>query len=119
MTEEQFQQQCFLHAWNHPSKFFRHRIFTIHNNAKDARQGLKLKSMGVLAGVPDMCILLNDRKVIWIELKKDDKQKLSDAQRKLHPIWIKDFNHKIIVINNFEDFEWVINNILKENGVTI
>lgn len=83
MTEEQFQQQCFLHAWNHESKFFRYRIFTIHNNAKDARQGLKLKSMGVLAGVPDMCILLNDRKVIWIELKKDYKQKLSDAQKKI------------------------------------
>ena len=119
MTEEQFQQQCFLHAWNHPSKFFRYRIFTIHNNAKDARQGLKLKSMGVLAGVPDMCILLNDMKVIWIELKKDDKQKLTDAQKKLHPIWIKDFNHTVTVINKFDEFQHLINEILKVHGTTI
>lgn len=115
MTEEQFQQQCFLHAWNHESKFFRYRIFTIHNNAKDARQGLKLKSMGVLAGVPDMCILLNDRKVIWIELKKDYKQKLSDAQKKLHPIW-ELFNHPVHVINTFEGFEVLIKDILKKYG---
>lgn len=119
MTEEQFQQQCFLHAWNHRSKFFRHRIFTIHNNAKNARQGLKLKSMGVLAGVPDMCIVLNDMKVIWIELKKDDKQKLSDAQKKLHEIWELDFNHQIYVINCFDTFQHLIKLILKEHGVTI
>lgn len=118
MTEEQFQQQCFLHAWNHPSKFFRYRIFTIHNNAKDARQGLKLKSMGVLSGVPDMCILLNDRKVIWIELKKDDKQTLSPSQKKLHPIW-EEFNHPVFVINKFDDFELLINEILKVYGTTI
>lgn len=116
MTEEQFQQQCFLYAWNHPSLFFRYRIFTIHNNAKDARQGLKLKSMGVLAGVPDMCILLNDRKVIWIELKKDDKQKLSDAQKKLHEIWELDFSHQIYVINTFDTFVHLIELILKEYG---
>lgn len=118
MTEEQFQQQCFLHAWNHPSLFFRYRIFTIHNNAKDARQGLKLKSMGVLAGVPDMCIILNDRKVIWIELKKDDKQKLSDAQKKLHSIWGK-FNHPVHVINDFEKFKNLISEIIKLYGTTI
>lgn len=119
MTEEQFQQQCFIHAWNHESKFFRHRIFTIHNNAKDARQGLKLKSMGVLAGVPDMCIVLNYMQVIWIELKKDDKQKLTDAQKKLHGIWQLDFSHQIYVINTFEDFEVLIKIILKKYGTSI
>ena len=112
MTEEQFQQQCFLHAWNHPSKFFRYRIFTIHNNAKNKRQGKKLQSMGVLAGVPDMCILLNDRKVIWVELKKDDKQTLSPSQKKLHPIWEK-FNHHVNVVNDFEMFKNIISDILK------
>ena len=117
MTEEQFQQKCYVYAWNHESLFFRNRIFTIHNNAKNARQGLKLKSIGVLAGVPDMCIVLNDEKVIWIELKKDDKQKLSLSQNKLHLIW-KMFNHKIYVINNFDDFIILINTILKEYGGT-
>lgn len=118
MTEEQFQQQCFMYAWNHESNFFKYRIFTIHNNAKDARQGVKLKSMGVLAGVPDMCIILNDMKVIWIELKKDEKQKLSDAQKKLHPIW-EEFNHHINVVNDFEMFKRIISDILKLYGATI
>ena len=68
------------------------RLFHIPNGGwRDKRTAGKLKATGVKKGVPDICLpikrgLFNG---LWIELKKDDKQKVSDEQKE----WI-DFLRK-------------------------
>lgn len=41
-----------------------------NGGARSQREGGKLKLMGVLAGVPDLCVLLHD-KIFFIELKAE------------------------------------------------
>jgi hypothetical protein len=40
----------------------------------------RFKRMGVMAGIPDLCIVLDCGRVMWIEMKKVGKGKLSDVQ---------------------------------------
>lgn len=53
--------------------------------------GKKLKKMGVIAGVPDLILILNDGKTIWVELKTD-KGKQSDSQ--------KEFENRLITLKH-------------------
>lgn len=49
---------------------------------RDAREGARLKGMGVKAGVPDI-LIVKDGRADWIELKADTGR-VSPAQRDMH-----------------------------------
>lgn len=61
-------------------------IFHIPNGgSRDAREASNLKIQGVLAGVPDLCIVLPFAQVIWVEMKaRDGKVSLSQADLHTH-----------------------------------
>lgn len=45
-------------------------VFHVPNGgSRDAREASNLKVQGVLAGVPDLCIVLPGGKIVWIEMK--------------------------------------------------
>lgn len=59
-------------------------IFHIPNGgARDAREAANLKVQGVLAGVPDLCLVLPCGETTWIEMKAKDG-KVSKLQVDLH-----------------------------------
>lgn len=64
-------------------RYFENRAFVFHvaNERKTSYvTGARLKKMGVVAGVPDYCILLKGGLVAFIEFKRDAKCKLSKSQ---------------------------------------
>lgn len=80
--QEEYQIQIaivrLLEMWCPPNIFWFHPF----NKAKDAREGVIAKRMGMVAGVPDL-IFFRDSAAFCIELKTVDG-KLSDAQKKAH-----------------------------------
>ena len=70
---------------NHNYPELRQMYFHIANeSATSAAMRIKLHSMGVLAGVPDFCILLP---YVWFLELKYGNGKLSDKQKHLHQLW--------------------------------
>lgn len=61
-------------------------IFHIANGgSRDAREASNLKVQGVLAGVPDLCIVLPFNQIIWVEMKaKGGKVSLSQTDLHAH-----------------------------------
>ena len=82
-TEDQFSSAVNMYV-SHNYESLRHFYFHIANENKDEVSRRKGFSMGVLAGVPDFLFL--KPKHWWLELKMRDGR-LSEAQKKLHPIW--------------------------------
>ena len=76
---------CLRRYWSQIAD--RHRcpvIFHIANGgSRDAREASNLKVQGVLAGVPDLCIVMPFNQVIWIEMKAKSG-KVSISQTDLH-----------------------------------
>lgn len=70
--------------WNLLPDEYRPVIFHIPNGgARDAREAANLKVQGVLAGVPDLGIVLPCGEMTWIEMKAKDG-KVSKLQVDLH-----------------------------------
>lgn len=55
--------------FNHNYPAYRGRLIAINNNSQNAIKATQNTSMGVKKGVSDLCFLLEDGKVLWIELK--------------------------------------------------
>lgn len=107
MTEIQLQAMCWQHAWNHASGKLRHRIFAINNNANGSViNAMQKKASGLVAGIPDMCIICDDQKVIWIEFKSE-KGKLSEQQIKIHKKFIE-AKHIVYVVSSFHEFTSIL-----------
>ena len=69
-TEARIQQECFQWHWNtYPND--RKRLFLIHNTPKNAIDGARLRSMGLLAGVSDMIFLRQNQPPLCIEFKTE------------------------------------------------
>lgn len=67
MTHEQLIAACFQWHWNtFPEE--RRMLYAVNNNSEDARQGNKMKSLGVVAGVLDFCYIL-PKAVVWMDAK--------------------------------------------------
>mgnify|MGYP003650245529 CR=1 FL=1 len=80
MTESRIQGELFQWHWNtYPNE--RGRFFLIHNNPKNAIDGNRLKAIGMVAGVADMCFLGSNGNVAFLELKTD-KGVQSDVQKR-------------------------------------
>lgn len=79
MATEHEEQAGFV-KWfreNYPSLM----IFAIPNGDKrHISVAKRLKTEGVLKGIPDLQIVLPDEKVLWVEMKKEDG-KLSQSQK--------------------------------------
>lgn len=104
-NEKQLQAYCWQWAWNtYPQ--LRYRLFQVHNNTSNIVEAMQKKASGLVAGVPDMCLLLPSGKVVWIEFKFGENG-LSDKQKKLHSSW-KEINHIIIVIRSISVFKMTI-----------
>lgn len=77
ISEDQLQAQCFQWHWN-SFPHLRGTLFHVNQKAKDAREGNRMKAMGVVAGVSDLCNLKQGT-VRWIEMKTEIGVQ-SDAQ---------------------------------------
>ena len=67
MTEDRLQQDCFIwHSNTYPNK--RGLLYHNFNNPRNAIQGAKLKTMGLVSGVADLT-LLHKSKTYFFELK--------------------------------------------------
>jgi len=94
MTEDRLQQDCFIwHSNTYPNK--RGLLYHNFNNPRNAIQGAKLKTMGLVSGVADLT-LLHKSKTYFFELKTT-----TGRQSKSQIIWeaqIKknEFYYKII-----------------------
>jgi len=84
--EEKIQQEIILKMWNEYPET-RLCLFHVPNGGyRNALEGAKLKAMGVISGVPDLCLCWGG-KSHWIELKAGDAGRLSTAQINLHKKW--------------------------------
>lgn len=83
MNEDQFQAATYIYI-NNNYPMLRQLIFHVPNEgAKDMKQGAKLKSMGVIAGVPDLICM---SPVFGLELKMPNGR-LSPAQKDMIKRW--------------------------------
>jgi hypothetical protein len=82
-NEDQFQAATYLYINNNYPKL-RKLIFHVPNEgARSKQEAMKLKSMGVLAGVPDLILL---KPLCGIELKMPNGV-VSASQKDIHTIW--------------------------------
>jgi len=61
----------------------------------------RLKAEGVVSGIPDLCILLEE-KTIWIEMKKAKGGRVSKVQKEIHTK-MQSLKHEVYVCNGFEE----------------
>jgi len=56
-------------------------VFAIPNGGlRDKVTSTRLKEEGAVSGIPDLLIVLDDGKSLWVEMKRREGGKLSDAQ---------------------------------------
>jgi len=88
--------------WAPMPEEFRPIIFAVPNGgARDAREGANLKVQGVLAGVPDLIMLIPLGVTCLIEMKARDGT-ISKPQHELHP-HIEALGHTLIVAYSAEE----------------
>ena len=104
---EEAREQCRLVAglrkcWKDLPDTERLIVFAIPNGGKrNAMEGANLKAQGVKAGIPDLCIILPNKTVIWVEMKAKDGH-LSDAQEEMHK-HMNALRHDVITAYSAED----------------
>lgn len=101
-VEAILQSECFKWAWNNfPNT--RRMFFHIPNGGnRSLKEGMKFKAMGVVPGVPDMCLLHN--KTAYFFEFKSEQGKLSPEQIRWHEIARK-LGYEVFVVIDFEDFK--------------
>ena len=101
--ESKIQSECVKWLWNNYPET-RGLFFEINNNPRNAIDGSLRKSMGMIKGVADTCLLWNG-KAYFIEFK-DEKGKQSKSQE----IWqrtIEKQNFNYFIIRTFNEFKLV------------
>lgn len=74
-------------------------IFYINNGASHVSTGKRLKDMGAVAGIPDLCI---PEWNVWVEMKTKDGGCISQEQQRIH-IKLERIGHTVITGNGAED----------------
>lgn len=104
ITESRLQSECFLYHWNnYPHE--RKRLFMVHNNPKDKRDGAILKGMGMVKGVSDM-IYLKTLQVLFLEFKLPGQYQTPD-QVAFQSI-VEALGFKYIIVTSLEQFKLII-----------
>lgn len=82
-------------------------IFHIPNGgSRNALEASNLKTQGVLAGVPDLCLVLPKGDIFWIEMKADDGR-TSPFQQDLHRHFSQ-LGHRVITAYSAEEaLQWL------------
>lgn len=79
MTHEQLVSECFQWHWNSfPGE--RKMLFAVNNNSYNAREGVRNKAKGVVAGVLDFCYILPAYNTVAFLDGKVGRDKLSVEQ---------------------------------------
>jgi len=108
-TESKIQQDCFM--WFHNSfPLLRGLLFHIPNGGYRGRvTGNRLKSIGVVAGIPDFCFVYSGT-VHFFELKSESGV-TSRHQNAIHHIFSK-HGHPVRIIRTLDEFKIAINGIV-------
>jgi hypothetical protein len=68
VSESRLQSECYLHFHNnHPA--LRGRLFCVNNNPRNAIDGARLRSIGLIKGVSDMIYLRDNLPPLCLEFK--------------------------------------------------
>lgn len=107
-NEEQMQSESFIWFWNtYPEH--RQMLFHVQQQARNAVQGARFKSIGVVAGVSDM-ILVCLGMVVFIEFKmpdgKQSKEQVTFEQK------VTARGHMYIIIRSVNEFKALILRLL-------
>lgn len=110
-TEQNLQMNCVTwFNWQYPK--LRGLLFMNHNTPRNAIDGVKLKAMGLVAGVADMTFLHNN-KAYFIELKtKTGKQSPNQID------WQKTISNEGFqyhIIRSLDEFKDLISGIILNN----
>ena len=74
-----------------------HFIFHVPNGGKRSMtEAIRMKAEGVVAGIPDLCLVMPEGKMIWIELKRRKGGTVSKAQKEVHAR-LEALGHVVIV----------------------
>jgi hypothetical protein len=107
------QEQIGLVQWFR-LKFPNVLIYHIPNGGqRNIRTGIRFKSEGVVAGIPDLHI---PDWSLWIEMKRKDGGTVSYEQKKIHT-YLKGIGHTVIIGNGAEDASRKILEFLKERNL--
>ena len=96
--------------------WFRHNykellIFHIPNGEKrDVRTAMKLKKLGVVAGVPDLFIPSHQ---LWVEMKKVKGGVVSQAQKEMIA-YLESVGYTVLICKGFEEAKEKISEFLNE-----
>lgn len=100
LSEIQIQAEIFEWMWNF-QPHTRYNFFHVPNGGKrSVVEAMQLKAAGVVAGIPDMILILPNSQTVMFELK-DDTGKLSPAQIKVH----EQLNCPVYVVRSLEEFK--------------
>lgn len=78
-------------------------IFSIPNGEfRHKTVALRLKAEGLLSGIPDLCVITND-KLFWIEMKAE-KGRLSNSQKEVQKK-MQELNQEVYTCFSFEEFK--------------
>jgi len=74
-------------------RYLRRRGFFVYAipNHKEQRADI-----GAVAGMPDLQIVLEDKKVIWVEMKRQKGGRVSEAQKQVHAL-LEGLGHIVIL----------------------
>jgi hypothetical protein len=101
MSEDQLQSTCFQWHWNtYPEQ--RRTIFHINQKARNAIEGNRMKAMGVVPGVSDMCNLLPGT-VRWIEFKTETG--VQSREQKEFQSLVTRLGMEYVIVRTFEQFK--------------
>lgn len=90
-------------------------IFSIPNgDYRHQSIAVRLKAEGLLAGIPDLCILKAGGDILFVEMKKLQGGTVSKEQKKIHPIMEK-LGFKVIVCRGYEEAIKAIEAFMQDN----
>jgi hypothetical protein len=108
MTEDKLQSNCVQWARNtYPALRFFGVVHVPNGGTRHKAEVCKLRSMGVVAGFPDLIITPPSGKIFFIEMK-DGKKDQSKEQIECKQ-WMNDRGIEYYLIRDQESFEKLIN----------
>lgn len=77
------------------------------SNKENIKFFVERRTMGVVAGVPDICVCLNNGVTIWLEVKGTSTT-LSANQKEFHEK-LTSLGHKVFIVKSVEDVIAILN----------
>lgn len=101
-TELRIQSDCFKWHWNtYPEE--RKRLFMVHNSPRNEIDGARMVACGMVAGVADLCYLMQNGVAVFIEMKKP-KGVQSDVQKEWQ-LMVESFGFGYYICRSLDEFK--------------